>query len=227
VALKHYAGVSLAESTATVVVERLFDVLALLSLLFVTTPWLPQVSWLRSAAVLGIVLLVVLAGAIAAIVLLGERPVRALLRPIAKLPGFRDLDVNRVAVSVTRGLSPLRRPGHGLLGFGWTVAAWLVTGLSVWFLMLGFDLHLSFLAALLATVGIGLAFIVPAAPAAVGVFEAAAIAATRAYVVRQSEGLAYALVLHALNFFPFILAGFVLLATTPRRKALARAEEAV
>jgi uncharacterized protein (TIRG00374 family) len=224
VALKQYAGVSLAESTTTIVVERVFDVLSLLLLLFVTTPWLPHVSWLRSAAVFGIALLVVLAGAIAAVVIFGERPVRFLVRPITWLPGFHETDVDQVAASVNHGLAPLRRPGQGLLGFGWTVASWLVIGLSVWFLMLGFDLHLSFLAALLATVAVGLAFIVPAAPAALGVFEAAAIAATRAYGVPQSQALAYALVLHALNFFPYILGGLVLLAVLPRRNWMKRAE---
>jgi len=220
VALKRYAAVSLAESTATVAVERVFDVLALLLLLFVATPWLPHVSWLRSAAVLGIVLLVLLAGAITVVVLLGERPVRFLLLPVAKLPGFHDLDVDRVAVSVNRGLSPLRRPGHGLLGFAWTVGSWLVSALSLWSLMVGFDLHLSFFAALLATVAVGLAFIIPAAPSAVGVFEAAAIASTKAYGIPQSLGLAYALALHALNFFPFIAAGLVVLASLRRSSRL-------
>jgi glycosyltransferase 2 family protein len=226
VALKRYAAVPLAESTATVAVERLFDVLALLLLLFVTTPWLPHVAWLRSAALLGIVLLVALIGAIAAVVLLGDRPVRLLLRPVMKLPGLHDLDVDRVAVNVNRGLSPLRRAGHGLLGFAWTVVSWLVIALSIWSLMVGFGLHLSFLAALLATVAVGLAFIVPAAPSAIGVFEAAAIAATKAYGVPQSQGLAYALALHALNLFPFIAAGLVLLATLPRPSALKRADDA-
>ncbi len=223
VALKRYAAVSLAESTATVAVERVFDVLALLLLLFVATPWLPHVSWLRSAAVLGIVLLVALAVAIAVVVLLGERPVRFLLRPVTKLPGLHDLDVDRVATNVNRGLSPLRRPGHGLVGFAWTVASWLVIAVSIWSLMAGFDLHLSFLAPVLGTVALGLAFIVPAAPSAVGVFEAAAIASTQAYGIPQSQGLAYALTLHALHFFPFIAAGLVLLATLPRPSALQRA----
>jgi uncharacterized membrane protein YbhN (UPF0104 family) len=226
VALRRYAAVPLAESTATVAVERVFDVLALLLLLFVAAPWLPHVSWLQNAAVLGIALFVVLTCAIAALVMLGERPVRSLLRPLAKLPGLHDLDLDRLAVSVNRGLSPLRRPGHGLLGFAWTVGSWLIVGVSLWVLMVGFGLHLSFLAAVLATVAVGLAFIVPAAPSAIGVFEAAAIAATNAYGVPRSQGLAYALALHALNLFPFIAAGLVLLATLPRPSELKRVEGA-
>jgi glycosyltransferase 2 family protein len=227
VALRYYARVSLAESTATVVVERVFDVLSLLLLLLVMAPWLPHVGWLRTAAALGIALLVFLACAITAIVLYGERPIRFLLRPIRRLPSFREMDVDAIAANVNRGLGPLRRAGHGLLGFAWTMAAWLVMGLSFWFLMLSFDLHLPFLAALLTTVAVGLAFVIPAAPAALGVFEAAAIAATHAYGVPPSEGLAFALVLHALNLFPYLLAGLVLLALLPRRGWLKGAEGAV
>jgi hypothetical protein len=64
--------------------------------------------------------------------------------------------------------------------------------------------------------------IIPAAPAALGVFEAAAIATTRAYGVPQSQGLAYAVVLHALNFLPYILGGLVLLGTLPRHASMKR-----
>jgi glycosyltransferase 2 family protein len=224
VALKYYADVSPAEATATVVVERLFDVLSLLLLLFVTSPWLPHISWLRSAAVLACVLLVILAIGIALVVKYGERPVRRLLDPFQRLPFFRDADLDQVAHNVTRGLSTLRRPGHGLYAFAWTVGSWLVLALSLWFLTLGFDLDLPMLAALLMTVAIGLAFIVPAAPAAVGVFEAAAIAAATAYDVPRPQALAYALVLHAVGFFPFVVAGFALLATLPRRGLLQSAE---
>jgi hypothetical protein len=227
VALKYYAGTSLAESTATVVVERVFDVLSLLLLLLVTAPWLPHVGWLRTAAALGIGIFVLLAFAITAIVVYGERPIRFILRPLHRLPSFRETDLDAIAANVNRGLGPLRRPGHGLLGFAWTIAAWLTMALSFWCLMISFDLQLPFLAALLTTVAVGLAFVVPAAPAALGVFEAAAIAATHAYGVPQSQGLAFALVLHALNLFPYLLAGLALLAVLPRRGWLKRAEGAV
>jgi uncharacterized protein (TIRG00374 family) len=56
VALNRTSGTSIVEATATVVVERLFDVLCLLGLLFVLAHWLPHVTWLRAAAVLAVVL---------------------------------------------------------------------------------------------------------------------------------------------------------------------------
>src|SRR5205814_6805198 len=51
VALHRSAGTSRAELAATVVVERIFDVLSLVVLLLVASPWLPRVGWSTSAYV--------------------------------------------------------------------------------------------------------------------------------------------------------------------------------
>src|SRR5438874_4939012 len=51
VALHRSSGWSRAELAATVVVERIFDVLSLVILFFVALPWLPHVSWTAGAAV--------------------------------------------------------------------------------------------------------------------------------------------------------------------------------
>jgi uncharacterized membrane protein YbhN (UPF0104 family) len=72
----------------------------------------------------------------------------------------------------------------------------------------------------------GLAFIIPAAPAAVGVFEAAGLAVTSAYGVPRSHALAYVLVLHVLNFAPFILAGLLILAADARASRVSTAPAA-
>jgi hypothetical protein len=48
----------------------------------------------------------------------------------------------------------------------------------------------------------------------VGVFEAATLVALRPYHVSDSRSLSYALVLHTLNFFTYIVAGLLLLRQT-------------
>jgi uncharacterized membrane protein YbhN (UPF0104 family) len=107
----------------------------------------------------------------------------------------------------------------------------MLLALSAWMLMLGFDLGLSPLAGGLVIVAIGLSMILPSSPAAVGVFEAATLVALQAYGIPKSQGLSYALVLHAANFFPYIVAGLVVLRTHTiglRQKAstIAEAREA-
>ena len=211
VVLHEEAGTSRAEALATAVIERVYDVLALLVLLLIAGPFLPDVTWLRRAAVLTVVLLVLLVVAFAVLLLYGERPVRFVLRPAARLPGLSKRRVDYAAASIVRGFSALRRPGIAAPAFAVTVASWLALAVSFWLAMQGFDLRVGFGAALLVVVSINLAMVVPSSPAAVGVFEAATLVALRAYGVEHSLALAYAVVLHALNFFPFVAVGFAVL----------------
>jgi glycosyltransferase 2 family protein len=213
VALNQSTGASRAEIAGTVVVERAYDVFSVLVLLFVLVPWLPHVSWLRAAAILAIVLSVGLA--VAAIVLFRyrERPIRFVLRPLSRLP-FLSLDrTEQAAANLAHGFAGLRRPRLALAALVLTISSWFVVGISAWLLMKGFDLHLSVVAGTLVMIAVALAMILPSSPAAVGVFEAATLVALHAYHVPSSKGLSYALVLHALNFLPFIAAGVFFLQT--------------
>src|SRR5439155_24490207 len=115
------------------------------------------------------------------------------------------------AAGLVRGAASLRDPWLAGLGLGLTVVSWCLLGLSSWVLMLGFDLGVSPLAAALVTIAVGLSLILPSSPGAVGVFETAALVALKAYGVPKSGALSYALVLHAVNFFPYVAAGAVVL----------------
>ncbi len=209
IALNQSARTSRVEATATVVVERAYDVLALLVILFVAVPWLPRVTWIRAAAILAIVLVAVLVAAVLVLARFGERPVRFLLRPFARLP-FVSVERTELAASnLVRGAASIQRPGLAAVALVLTGVSWLLLGLSCWILTLGFDLGLPFGAGLLVIVALGLGMILPSSPAAVGVFEAATLVALNAYGVPDSQALSYALVLHAVNFFPYIGAGLV------------------
>ena len=198
------AGVPRAEAFATVVVERIFDVLSLLLLLFAALPWLPRVTWFRQAAILAAVVAAIVVMLAVGLAIFGDRPIRALLRLLWFLPGER---VEFAVRHTTKGLVAVRRPAVALGAFTVTTVSWLVMGASFWLLMRGFDFGVPVSAALLVLVTVNLTMIVPSGPAALGVFEAGTVVALHAYRVPQSEALSYALVLHALNFFPFIVAG--------------------
>jgi glycosyltransferase 2 family protein len=221
IALKRYAGTSLAETAATVVVERMADVTSLILLLFVLLPWLPHVSWLAAAA--GV------AGAcLAGIIILACIVWRLRSRPrpsmplLARVPGLDEERAQRIAENALHGMATLANPRQGLAVLGWTYGSWLLLGLSFWFLMVGMHLHLSLLAALLVVIATGLAFIVPAAPAAVGVYEAAGLTALSAYGVDRSQAFAYVLVLHLVNFVPYVVVGLLLVASAARGRKAAR-----
>jgi uncharacterized protein (TIRG00374 family) len=210
-ALHAFCRSSRAETTGTVVIERVFDVLALLLLLFAGLPWYPEVTWIRAAGILAIAVTVALVAVVIVLRVFGERPARWVLRPLAALPFLLPARVEAAVSNLMVGLVGLRSARIGLVAFMWTLASWLVLAASFWTVMLGFDFGLSPAAGLLAVIATGLSMIIPSAPAGVGVFEAAAVVALTAYDVPHAQALSYALVIHALNVLPFVLAGLLLL----------------
>ncbi len=205
VALKRKASASIAETTATVVLERVFDVLSLLLLLFVALPWLPDLTWLRAAGVLAAVLLVILAAVVVVLAVFKERPFAFAFRLAGRLPLLSEERLRHSPMNFLHGLLALRSATTALVAFAWTTASWIVLGFSFWFVMLAFDLGLSPLAGLLVVIAIGLAMILPSSPGALGVFEWATVLALSAYGIGDSKALSYALVLHAVNLLPFFL----------------------
>jgi uncharacterized protein (TIRG00374 family) len=206
-ALNRYAATSIAETAGTVILERAADVLSLLVLLFVMAPWLPHVSWLRAAGVVAVVLVAGLVVSVIVLARFGERPVRFLFKPLARV-----LPSEVVAAAPTRfvqGLVGLASPRVAFVAFAWTTASWVILGMGFWLVMLAAGLKLSPLAGVLVVVGIGLAMILPSSPAALGVFEGATVVVLSAYGVNGSDALSYALVLHALNVVPLLLIALV------------------
>lgn len=218
VALNKLSRTSVAESTATVLVERAFDVLSLLLLLFLMLPWLPQITWLQTAALLALLLLVALA--IVAVVLLryGDRPLQYLFRPLGRLSFLPRDSIARAPANFLSGLAGLLNVRLGFVAFAWTTLSWLVLGLSFWCVMEAFHLALSPLAGLLVVIAIGLAMILPSSPAALGVFEGATVLVLSAYSIDSSTALSYALVLHAMNFLPFIVVALLVVSIRRTRR---------
>jgi uncharacterized protein (TIRG00374 family) len=208
--LKRRAGVSRAEGSATVVLERLYDVGSLALLLFLVVPWLPRITWLRSVGLLAAILAFGIALGAIMLAVYGERPVRLALRPFARF-GLSSSRADAVASSAGHGLAALRDRKIALNALAWTTVSWLVVAASAWVLMIGFRLHLPYTAAIVVVVAVNLAQVLPSLPSGLGVVEAATVLALQAYGIGGSRALAYALVYHVLNLLPFVAAGPLLL----------------
>lgn len=227
VALNQEAGTSRAEALGTAVVERIYDVLALLVLLFVTWPFLPALTWIGGAVVFALVFVALVVVGAACLFVFGDRILRLVLAPLALLPSISRSRTDAAAASLAGGLGALHRPRLALAAFAVTMLSWLVAGISYWCVLEGFDLDLGLGldAALLLLVTTNLALVIPSLPAGVGVFEAATIFTLDGYGIGESQALACAVVLHSVNFFPYIAAGLVALhshAAIQRRRARAQ-----
>jgi uncharacterized protein (TIRG00374 family) len=219
VSLTRDSSVPPAEIVGTAVVERAYDVFAVLLIFFCATPWLPKVSWFGLATVLAGVAAAGIAVVVAILALYGDRPLQILARPLARIPRLSAALVEHHVARLADGLSGLREHRVALEALVWSLAAWMMSALWAWFVVLAFFPHLPFSSGVLVTVAIGLSMIIPSAPAAVGVFEVAGVTALKAYGIAHSPALAYAIVLHVSNFIPLVLAGVITLQLAARRPA--------
>jgi glycosyltransferase 2 family protein len=199
------------EIVGTVVLERLYDVLGIFVIFLVAEPWLPSVSWFQAAAIAAVVLAVGMAAMALVLAVYGDSAPRLLLRPLRRLPLFSGERLERTLAELTHGLSALRYHRVAFLAFLWTVLAWICMSLCAYFVSIAFTLHLPLASGVLVTVALGLAMILPSPPAAVGVFEGATLIGLKPYGLSHSAALPYALVLHLVNFVPFIVVGVLLL----------------
>jgi uncharacterized protein (TIRG00374 family) len=211
------AGISRAEVLATVVLERIYDLVVLIALLAVAAPFLPEVGWLNAALAFGAVLgLGLVAGAVL-VRRYGRRGARVLLRPVRLLPRVTDERVDSLAASLVAGAAAIRSTRTAAAAIAVTALSWILLGVSGWFLLRGMRIDEGFSAALLVLVATNLVLVLPSSPAGLGAFEAAAVLALAAYGVEREQALSYALVLHAVNALPFIAVGYAALWLSTRR----------
>lgn len=201
-------AISRAQVLVTVVLERTYDVVVLVLLLACATPFLPPVSWRTPALVLGALLL---GGLVAVAVLAQRRSADPVVRHLARLPFLGPERIERIGANFLAGLVSLRVTRMALAALLVTVASWLALALSTWFVLVGAEIEAGFGAALLVLVATNLVLVLPSSPAALGAFEAATVLALSAYGVDREQALSVALVLHALNAFPYLPLGYAAL----------------
>jgi glycosyltransferase 2 family protein len=206
-ALHRDSGTSRAEAAGTAVAERIYDVLSLLLLLFVGSTFLPSVPWIRRAAIFAMIFTFLIVVAIVGLLRYRERPISFVLRPLTRLPSVSSERTDAIAANLIHGLAAMHRPQLAIPALIATFASWLVLAMSSWCGLMAFHFGLGYGAGLLVVITTNLVLVVPSAPAAVGAFEAAVVLALDPYVVDHSKALAAAVVLHALNLFPFLAAG--------------------
>jgi uncharacterized protein (TIRG00374 family) len=209
VALHRETGTSRTESLTTTVTERLFDVLMLAALAGVAALFLPTVPWLGNVLLLGAASAAVIAVAAVAVVLF-DRRFSASADGHVRL-GRLGSQVSGIVCSAVDGLRVLRSAPAAAAVVLATAASWLLLALSSWLLLLACGVDGSFAVGLLVVVAANLALVIPSSPGGLGVFEAAVVAALAAERVGATPAFGYAVVLHALNLFPYIVAGAIAL----------------
>ena len=208
-----------AAAFATVVLERLLDLLAIVLtvagfIIVVDSPTNdPQLlATLRTAAVSGGAAAVVILTMMVWLARSPERTERAVRWCAYVAPGGAARVVTAVAQRFLQGLAVVGRPGPLIVAMVLSVALWLFVACSMLMTSLAFGIDVSFgeSVILMGMVGVGVA--VPT-PAGVGGDHAAyQLGATALYGAGVDAAVAAALVMHVIAFVPVTVVGLVFMA---------------
>lgn len=213
-------GLSASAALATIVLERLLDVIAVLALLGVAvldaTPGSDDGAGLlvtvqAGAAVAGVAAVVGLGVAFLAAGH-SDRVARAVDRMGALLPPRAVGALTGIASRFVDGFAVLRDRRVLLVAFAWSLVHWAAVAAVLWLVTAGFNVALpaSGAAVLMALTVVGVA--VPT-PAGIGGYHAAyLVGATLLYGAPAAAAVAAALVLHAMSFLPVTMVGVVFMA---------------
>ena len=206
-ALGHRTGVSKVEIGGTIVVERLLDVFTIAIAALIAWPWLPDAPWVQALCVVCAIIVAGFVACAVAIWILRRRARNLAEAALRHVPFISDERAGTITASLARGVNILSAPRRLALALGLSAVVWIVTVLSVLVLFPTFDLPLSISSAWLIVIATSLALTVPSTSGGLGVYEAAVLASLVAGGVAASTALAFALVLHAVNFLPVSLTG--------------------
>jgi hypothetical protein len=215
VLLRKKEDVPISASLATIIVEHLFDGIAILALVLLNlgqlTNFAPNSQWVgiieKSAfwvgLIFGLILLVFIG-----MVLLPE-----------KMAGFTNWVINHLIPTKLRepfggiiekftvGLRVLRSPLQSLLVMFQSVLIWVIETGLYWGVMRAMGLQLTFQSLLMVVGIVNLVLLVPAAPGGLGTFDAATKSMMELFGVSPENALSFALLLRVALWPPVTLVG--------------------
>jgi uncharacterized protein (TIRG00374 family) len=230
--LSRETGVSASAGFATVIVERLFDLVAVLTLFCIwrvlpVPPGTAEIDGVTPAAIVAAA--AGLAALFATFLLAGHAErVGTLATALARvLPARAATAIVTFVQKFSRGLAIMRRPGPIVAALLLSLLLWASIGLMTWLTSRAFDITFTYPASFLLSLFLVAGVAVPT-PGGVGGFHAAfGFAVTRLFGATKEQAVACAIVLHAVSFVPVTLLGLVIMAKAGLTIQRAREESAL
>jgi hypothetical protein len=235
--LARQEGLPVSATLATIVMERVLDLIAVLALLALYVWGIADPATLPPALLRGIEVSSALAGAVT-IVLMGVMWVLAthperiggLVFAMARVLPHAVADrLAGLARTFSGGFAVAREPRALAAAVAWSFPLWLAIAAEAWLVTIAFGIAMPFTGTFLLQALLVIGVAVPT-PGAVGSYhEAYRIGVTTFFGAPEDTAVAAAIVTHAISYFPVVLTGIVFMAqdglSFGRIKALAGTKE--
>lgn len=211
-------GLSATAAFATIVVERILDLIAVLLLMGAFLIWFDPGLESRDSAVFrairfgGLVMAPVAIGTLAAMFFMAGHPERLhawVLKAESILPARLAAMIARLARTFAEGFAVLRSPGRLVAALAWSIVLWIAIAGGIWSVSVAFGIAMPFTGAwlMLAPLVVGVA--VPTPGGVGGFHEAYRIGATGFFGADNDIAVGAAIVLHAISVGPVIIVGLL------------------
>jgi uncharacterized protein (TIRG00374 family) len=195
---RRHPSLSVTQALSSILVERMVDLLVVVSLLAAFLPMVMGMVELRNGALVSLLLGVTLLVSLTTVAHQRARVLRLVRWTLARtwLAWLNPAQWEARAEAFLDGLAVLQDVRRSFWVVFWSMVAWVALGLSGWTWLLAFIPHASVEMGFFPLLVVALAGAVPSAPSAAGTFELAAVAALSLFNVER--GLA--ITLHLLHF---------------------------
>lgn len=201
------AGLSPFHVLSTIVIERAFDLAMAATLLLITLPLAFGQDWLRPLA-WGTLVLVLLGLGLLFLMARNTAKVEALLnRWGQRWPKVGKFILPKIG-SLLEGLSALTRPSQFFGSLLWIALSWVLWVLLYYIMLLPIAPQAPLWWGAFADAVLAMGVAIPSAPGALGVYEGALVWALSLFGISASTALAYAILVHFLQFVVTGLLGF-------------------
>lgn len=206
-AISKRRGIPFTYAVSTVFIDRVFDLLGLLSITFLFFP-----SQALPASVSKALYLLVAIFVVCVIVLFAVSRERTALRLAGFLQRFRRPFFDRLATRVLEIQENLRRistPGHIALFIVLSIANWLSMSTALYFSLKTLGVSLPFVYAPFVTALLNMGLAVPSSPGYIGVYQFLLVYLLAIFGVPRAESFAVSLFFQASWYIPYNIMGFI------------------
>lgn len=209
--ITHKSNVTMTSAMGSVFLERVFDVLTILIMLFMVAFLTPMPSWLMKS---GIVFFVITLIFITFMILLGinRSAFFRIVNPvISRLPEKYFHRIEDIIDHFISGFKMVANPGLILYVIFLSLLIWAAGALVIYILFSAFDLQLSLIAAFAVMVVVIAGTTIPTAPGFVGSFHFFYILGLSLFGIPKTDAFIYAILYHFLSIGMAVGLGLIFL----------------
>jgi glycosyltransferase 2 family protein len=205
------SSIKMSSALGTVVVERILDSLAVLTITVAVLILQDLPSWMIKSGILFFIITMLMIAFIIGLIWRRETAVKFIDRILQLLPGKFSQKVNGVIHHFIDGFQVITDVKRLLNLLFLSAVVWLVDVAAIYALLLAFGFNLPVLAAFVVMVILIAGIAIPTAPGFIGNWHYACILGLSLFGIAKPEGFSFALVYHFLSMMVLIVLGIIFL----------------